>query len=415
MIGRIAAHVGALVVGVVLGAVLVLVAGIAPAAGPPAPTPSPQATDAPDPGSVATPPAGTDPLPTRSGGILLAWTAGGLPDSFSTAAVQVSGVHELTEVLAGRLDLVESRDQDGAVVDPRQAGWAIPLDALAVDPSTFAPMAPTGQRPVLERLRPGTVILGETSATLRRIDVGGQLLIGGAGPHTVVGVVDDAIVGAAEVVLHRDDPAAADLEAAYVLLRHEGERPALEAELRAVADGRPLRVRAPGETPYLRHGDAVLPQSILKRRFGEFRYRPPGEGERLFDVDPGWVDEHVVTRTVPILGRVTCHRAAVDSLAAVMRDLDRAGLAHTVDSDGYEGCWHPRLVSVGGGLSRHSWGVAVDINATRDPTGAGNGQPDAVVERFTGAGWGWGGTWLEPDPMHFELVGTWTPPIKVLP
>lgn len=414
MIARLAAHAGALLVGIILGAVLVLVAGVAPAAGPHEPRPAPPGTVAFDPapsGSPTTP----APVPATSGETLLAWTAGGMSASFSPAAAGVAGIREVTEVLAGRLDLVESRDEDGTVVDPADDGWAIPLDAIAIDPTTFTSFVPTSQRPVLERLRPGSVVLGETSAALRRMGVGGELVIGSAGDRTVVGVVDDAIVGAAEVVLHRDDPLADDLSPAYTLMRHQGERSHLEAALRSLAEGRPLRVRATGETPYLRHGDAVVPQAFVKWRFGEFRYRPPADGRLPFDVDPRWVDEHIVTRTVPILGAVTCHRAAIGVLASVLRDLDQRGLAHTVDPDGYEGCWHPRLIEVGGGISRHSWGIAVDLNADGDPTGTGGGQPDAVVERFIEAGWGWGGTWLAPDPMHFELVGDPEPPIKVRP
>lgn len=415
MIGRLAAHAGALVVGVVLGAVLVLFAGVAPAAGPPDPAASPGGGEASDRPSAPDAPAGPDRLPMTTGGILLAWTAGGLPPSFASAAATLPGVHEVTEVRAGRLDLLESRDQHGTVVDPSQDGWAVPLDAISIDPTSFASLAPTGQRPVLESLEPGTAILGSTSARLRRLEVGGQLAFDGADALSVVGVVDDAIVGAAEVVLHHDDPLAGDLDPGYVLLRHEGDRGSLEVALRTLADRRPIRIRAPGETPYLRNGDAVLPQSVLKERFGEFRYRPPADDEQRFEVDPGWTAKHVVTHTVPILGSVTCHRAAIDTLARVLEELDREGLAHTIDPAGYQGCWHPRLIQLGGGLSRHSWGVAIDLNASGDPTGTGVGQPAAIVERFTAAGWGWGGTWLTPDPMHFELVGSWTPPIKVLP
>lgn len=423
MIGRLVMHASALVVGVVIGAGLVLATGTAPGATPdPAPQPStrptPDVGPHPGPGTVSDT-AGrgvpASPMPRTAGAVLLAWTVGGLPDGFSTGTASIDEVRAVTEVTAGGLDLTASHDRVGTVVDQPEDGWSIPLDGIAIDPSTFSAFAPTAERPVLERLEPGTVILGETSAALRRIEVGGRLTLGGDAARTVVGIVDDATVAAAEVVLHEADALARDMEPSYVLLRHEARRPTIEAQLRQLAGDRPIRVRAPGETPFLRHGDAVLPQVIVKQRYGEFTYRPPASGARAFEVDPDWVDEHIVTRDVPILGVVTCHRAAIEPLDALLAELERRGLGHTVDPAGYQGCWHPRLISVGGDPSRHSWGIAIDLNADGNPTGTGSGQPEALVEAFTRAGWGWGGTWLVPDPMHFELVDEPSLPIKVRP
>jgi hypothetical protein len=135
----------------------------------------------------------------------------------------------------------------------------------------------------------------------------------------------------------------------------------------------------------------------------------------VFEIDPTWVAERIVTREVPILGAVTCHEIAIESLGGILRALDQRGLAHTVDPADYEGCFNPRLISAGGDLSRHAWGIAVDLNAHGNPTGTGSGQHDALVELFTSAGWGWGGIWLVPDPMHFELVADPAGTIKVRP
>ena len=48
-----------------------------------------------------------------------------------------------------------------------------------------------------------------------------------------------------------------------------------------------VRFRTAAETPYLRAGDAVLPQVFLKERFGEFSYRP-GRATRSSRTPPGW-------------------------------------------------------------------------------------------------------------------------------
>lgn len=65
-------------------------------------------------------------------------------------------------------------------------------------------------------------------------------------------------------------------------------------------------------------------------------------------------------------------------------------------------------------LSNHSWGLAVDINATKNPmqTRKPNGAlqsdiPPWVVSRAAFYGFSWGGNYVNrPDPMHFEFLGT---------
>lgn len=408
---RLWIHVVAGVLGLVLGGVLALVAApTATVADPPVPpaaldtaTPVPTTGPTPTPESSATAGARSDPAEVATAQVLLAWTPGRLPDGLAAAADEVPGVNATTIVSATRLDLRGSVDADGRVVDDLAPGWAIPLDAIAIDPATYTPFVPGSQRAVLDELRPGTVLLGATSAGLRGVGVGATLRIDDR-ELTVAGVVDDVVIGAAEVVLHVDDPAVAAAVPRYVLLRHGGDRVEVEASLRRVAGATPVRVRAPGETPYLRHGDAVLPQALVKARFGEFRYRPPTADGRAVTIDPSWMAENLVTREVALLGRVTCNRAVVAQLDAALRQLDREGLGFAVDPDGFAGCWNPRLISPGGALSRHTWGIAVDLNATGNATGLGSGQHPALVEALTSRGWGWGGTWLVPDPMHFEAV-----------
>lgn len=409
MIPRFLLHIGALTAGAVMGAALVLATAPAPAVelGRPDPT-------APTPPPIEAKPA---PLPTPNGGILLAWTPGRLPPRLSEASA-IDGVNAATTVHAGPLELVSSNDASGQTLDELAPGWVIPIDAIAVEPATFAGFAAAADRRLIERLQPGQTLLGATSAALRRAEVGTTLHFdaGSSTSRIVVGIVDDATIGGAELALHRDDDLATGFDPRYVLVRHEGDRSAVDAALRATAGGTPARVRAPGETPFLRHGDAVLPQSLVKARYGEFAYRRRPPGSSTFEPDPAWVAENIETRPLPILGRVTCHRAVLDPLGSALADLDRRGLAHTIDVGSFEGCWNPRFVSDRRELSRHAWGIAVDLNASGNPTGSGSGQPPELVEVLTARGWGWGGTWLVPDPMHFELVDpVVAEPIKVLP
>jgi hypothetical protein len=219
-------------------------------------------------------------------------------------------------------------------------------------------------------------------------------------------VLDDTLVGGAELVVSRRGGAALGIEnPRFMLVGYRGPRGRMERDIRSAAGpGVNARVRSPGETPYLRHGDAVLPQAMIKATFGEFAYRPPSPGP-AFTQDPAWAAESLVRRRVPILGPVHCHRALIPPLRGALAQLKEEGLAHLVSPGDYAGCWNPRLVSQHGGVSRHAWGAAVDLNAGANPTGTDPAQDRRLVEVMEKWGFTWGGFWLVPDGMHFEYVG----------
>src|SRR4030095_1672006 len=124
-------------------------------------------------------------------------------------------------------------------------------------------------RRAIRGLADGEALLGETSAALRDVGVGGRLRFDSGGSVRVSGIVPDQSVAGAEVVV--TTATAATLGATtprFLLLHHRGPRAPVEASIRSLA-GAPVRTRAPGETPFLRHADAVLPQALIKARFGE--------------------------------------------------------------------------------------------------------------------------------------------------
>jgi hypothetical protein len=338
--------------------------------------------------------------------LLLAWTPAALPEGLVEELATIPGVEATTVGAGDVVDLVASHDAEGRPVDVLDDGWVVPLDALAIDPATYAAILPQGAQPEIAKLAPGQVVLSETSAALRSLGPGGRIELTTGLELEVAAVVPDTLVGAAEVVLNRADAETAGIEVdRFALLAYRGERTEIEAAVRErVPADVPVRLRSPDETPYLRHGDAVLPQAIVKDLFGEFAYLPPPPGERTFTHDPAWIDEHITTTQVPILGEVTCHRGIVEQLAGALADLEEKGYAHTIDPDQYAGCWTPRLVRPGGGVSRHAWGITVDLNADHNPTGRGSGQDPRLVETMADWGFTWGGFWLKPDPMHFEYL-----------
>ena len=54
-------------------------------------------------------------------------------------------------------------------------------------------------------------------------------------------------------------------------------------------------------------------------------------------------------------------------------------------------------------LSLHSWGIAIDVNASWNKLGAEPTLTAGFVRCFTDAGFIWGGDWKRKDGMHFQL------------
>jgi len=92
-------------------------------------------------------------------------------------------------------------------------------------------------------------------------------------------------------------------------------------------------------------------------------------------------------------------------LRAALRQLARRGLAHLVRPGEYGGCYAPSLIpgDPGPALSHHAWGTAIDLNVAANPLGARPRQDPRLVAIMARHGLTWGGRWLTPDGMHFEL------------
>jgi D-alanyl-D-alanine carboxypeptidase len=401
-----------------VAAVLGLALGAGAALGLQRPPPRSSAEPA-APATASRPAGGVASLPTRpatvpADRVLLAWTPGRLPAGLAGRVRGAPGVRAVTVVKGGRLELAGATDADGRAVGRPPRGMTIPLEAIAFDPATYTGFLPASARAAFRRLAPTEALLGATSARLRHLGPGGRLrLSGGSGDSppvdgerwlTVAGVVDDALVGAAEVVVSRAGGRAVGLTRdRYALLAYRGGRAAVAAAVRrALPTGLPVRLRGPGETPFFRAGDAVLPQAMVKERFGEFAWRPAGSGD--FVQDPAWRAANLATGQVPILGRVRCNRVLLPALAGAMRELEQHNLAGLVDPAAFAGCWNSRLTRSGSGVSRHAWGAAVDLNVAGNPTGLASAQDPRLVEVMERWGFTWGGRWLVPDPAHFEYL-----------
>ena len=278
-----------------------------------------------------------------------------------------------------------------------RAGFAIPLDAYVVDPRAHATV--TGDA-TFKELRSGRVLLSESSATLRRLTTGDRLTFTGGRTARIAGVVPDGLARDAEIVVAAADVPRPQRRQTHVVVATDDP----QAIADVVPDDPLTRVAQLDPAGTATGGNIIRPVAV-KRRFGEFAVRLP-YGEDWFTPDPAWRARTIVTRDVPILGTVTCHRKLIAPLREALTTIRRRKLTRLVDPGDYAGCHAPRRIPASGSLSLHSWGLAVDINASRNPFGEQPTMDRRVVGAFEDAGFTWGGRWpTAPDGMHFELHG----------
>jgi hypothetical protein len=353
---------------------------------------------------------GSQRLTRRPPHVFLAWVPGGLPAGFGRLVARTSGIVHATVVTEDVAWLRRSWAADGTVVDRPTRPFMIPLDVAAVRPRSFAPFLPASDRAILVELAGGEAVLGATSAALRGLGPGSTLSFAGGARLRVAGILPDELVGAAEVLVSRSTAAELGVTHDRYVLVHSEKGSRLRSEglarrLRSAMGGDPddlVQVRAPGETPYFRAGDAVLPPVLLKTLFGEFAGRPAPDRPGYLSLDPAWVRDHIVTVHVPLLGAVTCNAAIIPQLADAMRELQASGDAALVRS--YHGCFAPRFVNrdPGAMLSHHAWGIALDLNLAGNAFGAPPHQDPRLVRVLRDGGFLWGGTFIIPDGNHFE-------------
>ena len=144
----------------------------------------------------------------------------------------------------------------------------------------------------------------------------------------------------------------------------------------------------------------VLPTALVKEMFGDFQIK---ERDGVWiTTEPEWREENIQNKRMPILGITRCHRLMWEPLEGALNQILEEGLEEYLSIEEWRssgGCYAPRRINrfdAGGSISRHAWGIAIDINTK-------SSYPPRVVEIFNDWGFAWGGTWTSPDEMHFEL------------
>ena len=144
----------------------------------------------------------------------------------------------------------------------------------------------------------------------------------------------------------------------------------------------------------------VLPTAMVKEMFGDFQIKE--RDGTWITTEPSWREKNIQVKRMPILGNTRCHRLMWGPLEGALNQIVDEGLANTLSVEDFKksgGCYAPRRINrfdAGGSISRHAWGIAIDINTK-------SSYHPRVVEIFNSWGFAWGGTWTSPDEMHFEL------------
>ena len=147
--------------------------------------------------------------------------------------------------------------------------------------------------------------------------------------------------------------------------------------------------------------------SSIEEVYGRFSYTNSTKRPGAIIIDRAWARKNIV-RTVFHTGQKTwCHRLIAEELKRLYKT--------ACEESGYtpESIWSfvPRHMRWDNSkpLSRHSWGIAFDIDPKLNGINKRSGTPlhehPRWVEVFKEAGWSWGGDWSSYcDPMHFERV-----------
>lgn len=144
---------------------------------------------------------------------------------------------------------------------------------------------------------------------------------------------------------------------------------------------------------------AIPTGGSVAQAIGAFRYTLRG---RQVIPEAGWVNAHIRTETLPVIGQVRCHKVMLAQLRMVMLEIQRLGLSKAIYD--YGGCYVPRYIAGKSTLSNHSFGTAIDLNVQDNLRGVPGKMDRRVVAIFKRFGFAWGGDWRWTDPMHFELA-----------
>lgn len=128
--------------------------------------------------------------------------------------------------------------------------------------------------------------------------------------------------------------------------------------------------------------------------------------------DPNFQSDNIVLFDLPYAlsfnGTPTMHARAHKLVApvfqAVFTDINTGGLS--LFANDYSGIYAARPIrGFPSHPSTHSWGIAIDLEATNNPLGTTGHMDPRIIAVFEKYGFFWGGNFKSrKDPMHFQYA-----------
>lgn len=353
-----------------------------------------------------------------------------MPESYQQPVMSVSRARSLSASEANRM--VAAVATSGAVghivkfptvgltaqvrdgVDLLRLGnnWRIPM-ATMVAPIEF--LRAVGGDVLADAAGSGKVLMGERSAAVRGARVGDVLTLRDIKfrkrDFVIAAIVPNVFVDFGDLLISSESAAAlGEISIARVSITNI---PSSKAVLNALAAkgfviNSSLRLRTSWDR---QNPDGTLGTSTVKTMLGEFAFRPAG-GSNI-QVDSAWSMKNILWRhSFTDVGlRSSCHKVVAVAIQKALTEVKAAGLASKINvqnSNRYGGCFtgrYNRFAGTFGSPSRHSYGMALDINTTTNAQGAVPQMDCRIVRIFRKWGFAWGGNFWPADGMHFEYVG----------
>ena len=289
------------------------------------------------------------------------------------------------------------------------------VKAVGVDPSTFRAFAAEGTAEataVWQSVARGEAVVGHDAAKALGLALGKDVAVtaakGGKDASLRLGALATTGIPGTDLVVDDETGRRLGLPTATAMLLTAGKDKdpvALAGKVeKLVGDGAVVDLL----TPPSANPVAFLTGSKAAKAFGAFSYRYFPDG--TIQPDARWVRENIRSETLPIMGRVTCHRLMLPQLRGALQDVVDAGLSSSLKT--FDGCYVPRFIERNpeNSISLHTWGIAIDMDASTNYRGIQGTMHPEVVKIFKRWGFRWGGDWTYTDPMHFELAALLTTP-----
>ena len=311
-----------------------------------------------------------------------------------------------------RVQRVDSTTLKKTVVQKVLKGYQVPMSTTVQDIEVVRNLM---SLQAAEALQANTIVMGRSSAIIRGARIGDivtLLDIRDKQHEFVIGnIAEDILVGEADLLL---SPRQADLLGAKMITRYTiigfTNATALENAIRIAGfrDGNAFHIRKTWDAP---NPDATRGLAVAKRMVGEFAYKVSESGQVL--LEGGWPQKYISPRAVfdDIGVKAACNVNVRVAIQGALSEVRRQGLSRYVDvgnTNAYGGCFYPRynrLAGKLGYLSRHSWGMALDMNTSVNGQGVVPRMDCRIVRIFRNWGFAWGGNFTPSDGMHFEYVG----------